>query len=81
VIGNADFLDLMKEHFKTENQLEEIAQLLMLTGKSIRPYASPTRINYLKKSLFLYTHLQETSSNFSFGRKDKILEIMQLLQN
>jgi len=30
--------------------------------------------------LLLYTHLQEISSNFSFERKDKILEIQQVLR-
>ena len=80
VLDNDGFLVLMKEHFKTENHLEEMAELLMLTGKSIHPL-SLTRINYLDKALVLYTHLQETSQNFSFTRKDKIMEIRQLLSS
>lgn len=79
-IDNDDFLALMKEHFKTEDHLEEMAGLLMLTGKSIHPL-SLTRINYLDKALLLYTHLQETSPNFSFTRKDKIMEIRQMLNS
>ena len=78
-IGNEEFMDLMKTHFTTESQLEKMAELLMLTGKSIRPSLSPERLNYLEKSLSLYTHLQETSSSFSFERRDKILEIDYLL--
>ncbi|MBC8005794.1 MAG: hypothetical protein H7X84_10000 [Verrucomicrobia bacterium] len=78
VLDNDGFLELMKEHFQTEDHLEEMAELLMLTGKSIHPL-SITRINYLDKALVLYNHLQETSQNFSFTRKDKIMEIRQLL--
>lgn len=79
-IGNADFLKLMKEHFTTEGHLEKMAELMMLAGKSIKPSLSIERLNYLEKALFLYNHLQETSINFSFERKDKILEIQQILR-
>jgi len=79
-IENDGFLSLMKEHFTTESQLEKMAELLLLTGKSIHPL-SLNRLNYLEKSLFLYTYLQETSDNFSFTRRDKILEIQQLLNS
>jgi hypothetical protein len=30
--------------------------------------------------LLLHTYLQETSTNFSFDRKDRILEIQQILR-
>ena len=80
-IENNDFLELMNEHFKSENHLEKMAELLMLTGKSIRPSVTPERLNYLEKSLFLYSYLQETSTNFSFERRDKILEIQQILRS
>jgi len=80
-IENDGFLELMNEHFKPENHLEKMAELLMLTGKSIRPAVSPERLNYLEKSLYLYTYLQETSTNYSFERRDKILEIQQILQS
>ena len=76
-----DFLTLMKEHFTTEGHLEKMAELLMLTGKSIHPPVSAQRLSYLDKSLFLYTHLQETSTNYSFERRDKILEIQQILRS
>lgn len=79
-IENEDFMKLMKTHFSTESHLEKMAELLMLTGKSIRPALSLERMNYLEKSLFLYTQLQETSSSFSFERRDKILEIKYILR-
>jgi hypothetical protein len=80
-LENEAFLGVMKEHFTTESHLEQMAELLMLTGKSIRPSVSPERLSYLEKSLFLYKHLQETSTNFSFDRSDKILEIEQVLRS
>lgn len=79
-IDNQGFLQLMKEHFRTEDHLEQMAELLMLTGKSIHPL-SLQRIRYLEKALLLFAHLQETSLNFSFSRKDKIIEIQQLLNS
>lgn len=79
-IDNEGFVDLMKEHFKTEEHLEKMAELLMITGKSIHPL-SLNRINYLEKSLCLYNYLQETSINYSFERRDRIVEIHQLLNS
>ncbi len=81
VLMDTDFLNLIKEHVKTENHLEALAELLLVTGKSIHSFLSTVRLNYLQKSLLLYTHLQETSTNFSFERKDKILEIQQILRS
>ena len=80
-IENEGFMELMKEQFTTEGLLEKMAELLMLTGNSIRPSLKLERLNYLEKSLFLYTHLQETSTNYSFERRDKILEIHRLLRS
>jgi len=80
-IENEGFMELMKEQFNTEGLLEKMAELLMLTGNSIRPSLKLERLNYLEKSLLLYTHLQETSTNYSFERRDKILEIQRLLRS
>jgi len=80
-LENETFMNLMKEHFTTESHMEKMAELLMLTGNSIRPSVSPERLNYLEKALFMFTQLQETSINYSFERKDKILEIEQLLRS
>ena len=79
-IDREGFLSLMKEHFTHEEHLEKMAELLLLTGKSIHPL-SLNRMNYLEKSLYLYTYLQDTSINYSFERSDKILEIKQLLNS
>lgn len=81
VLKDDDFLKLIKEQIKPENHLEIMAELLLVTGKSIHSFVSPVRLSYLQKSLLLYTHLQETSTNFSFDRKDKILEIQQILRS
>lgn len=80
-IENDGFLELIKAHLITESHLEKMAELLMLTGQSIRPALKLERLNYLEKSLLLYTHLQETSTNYSFERRDKILELDQLLRS
>ncbi|HEY6913733.1 MAG TPA: hypothetical protein VI413_03570 [Paludibacter sp.] len=77
-IDNEGFVALMKEHFKTEDHLEKMAELLLITGKSIHPL-SLNRINYLGKSLYLYNYLQGSSINYSFERRDRIVEIQQLL--
>lgn len=81
VLKDDDFLKLIKEQIKPENDLETMAELLLVTGKSIHSFVSPVRHSYLQKSLLLYTHLQETSTSFSFERKDKILEIQQILRS
>lgn len=81
VLKDDDFLKLIKEQIKPEKHLETMAELLLVTGKSIHSFVSPVRLSYLQKSLLLYTHLQETSTNFSFERKDKILEIQQILRS
>lgn len=79
-IDNEGFIDLMKEHFKTEDHLEKMAELLLLTGKTIHPL-SLNRINYMEKSYCLYNYLQETSVNYSFERRDRMVEIQQLLNS
>lgn len=76
---NDAFLALMKEYFTSESNMEKMAELLMLTGKSIHSAVSPQKLGYLEKSLFLYEHLQGTSTSYSFERADKILEIKHLL--
>lgn len=81
LLKDDDFLKLIKEQIKPENHLETMAELLLVTGKSIHSFVSPVRLSYLQKSLLLYTHLQDTSTNFSFERKDKILEIQQILRS
>ena len=79
VLENADFLVVAKQYFTSEDQLEKLADILKVLGQDIGSSLSLTKINYLLKSLFLFTHLQETSSVFSYERRTKIMELQELL--
>lgn len=80
MLEDQDFLSLVKEHFTSEDQLEKLADILKVLGQEKGLSMSLTKINYLQKSLFLFTHLQESNTNFSFERREKILEIQELLR-
>lgn len=79
VLENADFLVIAKQYFTSEDQLEKLADILKVLGQDVGSSLSLTKINYLLKSLFLFTHLQETSSVFSYERRTKIMELQELL--
>jgi hypothetical protein len=79
VLENVDFLVVAKQYFTSEDQLEKLADILKVLGQDIGASLSLTKINYLLKSLFLFTHLQETSSVFSYERRTKIMELQELL--
>lgn len=79
VFENSEFLTLVKKCFTSEDQLEKLADILMTLGQEIEHSFSLTKAAYLQKSLFLFIHLQETSSNFSFERKVKIQELQELI--
>jgi sulfur carrier protein ThiS len=79
VLENTDFLAVAKQYFTSEDQLEKLADILKVLGQDIGASLSLTKINYLQKSLFLFTHLQETSSVFSYERRTKIMELQELL--
>lgn len=79
VLENADFLAVAKQHFTSEDQLEKLADILKVLGQDVGASLSLIKINYLLKSLFLFTHLQETSSVFSYERRTKIMELQELL--
>lgn len=79
VLENADFLAVAKQHFTSEDQLEKLADILKVLGQDVGASLSLPKINYLLKSLFLFTHLQETSSVFSYERRTKIMELQELL--
>jgi len=79
VLDNADFLVVAKQYFTSEDQLEKLADILTVLGQDVGASLSLTKINYLLKSLFLFTHLQETSSVFSYERRTKIMELQELL--
>lgn len=80
VLENSDFFSLIKQHFTSEDQLEKLADILKVLGQDIGQSFTPTKANYLQKSAFLFTHLQQTSTNFSYERREKIVEIQELLR-
>jgi len=79
VLENADFLAVAKQYFTSEDQLEKLADILKVLGQETAQSLSPTRSNYLLKSLLLFTHLQETSSAFSYERRTKILDLQKTI--
>ena len=79
VLENNDFLDIAKQYFTSEDQLEKLADILKVLGQDVGLSLSLLKVNYLLKSLFLFTHLQETSSVYSYERRTKIMELQELL--
>lgn len=79
ILENDEFLALMKEHFTSEDQLEKLADIFKVLGQEIEISFTLSKANYLRKSLFLYTYLQNSSTNFSFERKVKIQELQELI--
>jgi sulfur carrier protein ThiS len=80
VLENDDFLNAIKEHLTTEDQLERLADILMVLGKENLKSYLLTKANYLQKSMFLFVYLQENSSVFSYERREKIMEIQEALR-
>ncbi len=80
VLENDDFLNAIKEHLTTEDQLERLADILMVLGKENMKSYLLTKANYLQKSMFLFVYLQENSSVFSYERREKIMEIQEALR-
>ena len=79
VLENTDFLFVTKQYFTSEDQLEKLADILNVLGQNIETSFSLTKSNYLLKSFFLFTHLQETSSVFSYERRAKIKELQKII--
>lgn len=79
MLENKDFLSLIKTYFTSNDQLDKLADILKVLGQDSGQSFSLTKANYLRKSLFLFTHLQETSSVFSYERRSKIQELQELL--
>ena len=80
VLENEDFLAVIKEHLTSENQMDQLANILMELGQDINQSFSPTKEACLRKSLFLFSWLQESTTNFSYERKIKIQEILECLR-
>ncbi len=79
VLEKEEFLALVKAYFPSDDQLEKLADILMILGQEIEHSFTLTKAAYLQKSLFLFTHLQETSTDFSYDRRVKIHELHELI--
>jgi glycyl-tRNA synthetase alpha subunit len=78
MLQDVDFMAVAKEHFTSEDQLEKFANILMMLGKEIVSTFSLTKANYLLKALLLFNYLQNTTTSFSYERRNKIREIEEL---
>ena len=79
MLENDEFLSLIKTYFTSNDQLDKLADILKVLGQDASQFFSLTKANYLLKSLFLFTHLQETSSAFSYERRTKIMELQKTI--
>lgn len=79
MLENEEFLSLIKTYFTSIDQLDKLADILKVVGQDSGRTFSLTKANYLLKSLYLFTHLQETSSAFSYERRAKILELQKTI--
>ena len=79
MLENEEFLSLIKTYFTSIDQLDKLADILKVLGQDASQFFSLTKANYLLKSLFLFTHLQETSSAFSYERRTKIMELQKTI--
>ena len=79
MLENDEFLSLIKTYFTSNDQLDKLADILKVLGQDSGQSFSLTKANYLLKSLFLFTHLQETSSAFSYERRAKILDLQKTI--
>jgi len=80
MLENEEFLSLIKTNFTSYDQLEKLADILKVLGQEIEHSFTLTKANYLRKSLFLFSHLQNSSTNFSYERKVKIEELQEILR-
>jgi sulfur carrier protein ThiS len=80
VLENEDFLKVIREHLTSEDQLEKLADILRILGMGNQSSISPTKANFLLKSLFLFIHLQQNSKVFSYERRIKILELQEIIR-
>jgi len=79
MLENEEFLSLIRTYLTSDDQLDKLADILKALGQDSGQSFSLTKVNYLRKSLFLFTHLQEVSSVFSYERRAKILELQKTL--
>lgn len=80
MLENEEFLCLIQENFSTGDQLEKLAEILKVLGQEIGHCYTLSKANYLRKSLFLFEYLQNSSANFSYERKVKIGELQEIIR-
>lgn len=80
MLENQDFLSIVKEKFTSEDQLEKLADILKVLGQELEHSFTATKANYILKALFLFSYLQENSSVFSYERREKILELLEIIR-
>ena len=80
MLENEEFFSLIQTTFTSDDQLEKLADILKILGQEIGHSFTLTKANYLRKSLFLFEHLQVSSSNFSYERKVKIGELLEIMR-
>jgi len=80
VLEEADFLAVIMETLSSNDQLEKLADILKVLGHEIEHSFTLTKASYLRKSLFLFTYLQDKSPDFSVERKIKIEELQDVLR-
>lgn len=79
MLDNDEFLALIKKKFTSEDQLEKLADILNVLGQEIEHSFTLTKASYLRKALLIFSHLQNSSPNFSYERRIKIREIQELI--
>jgi hypothetical protein len=80
MLENKAFLSLIQKTFTTDDQLEKLADILKILGQEIRHSFTMSKANYIRKSLFLFEYLQDSSANFSYERKVKIEELQEIIR-
>lgn len=80
MLQNQEFLSIVKESFTSADQLDKLADILKILGQEIEHSFTATKSNYILKALFLFSYLQENSSVFSYERREKILELQEIVR-
>jgi hypothetical protein len=80
MLDDQDFLEAVRKNFTSDEQLEKLADILKVLGQEIEISFTLNKVNYLRKALFLFNYLQESSMNFSYERKLKMEELQEVLR-
>jgi len=80
MLENEEFFSLIQKTFTTDDQLEKLAEIFKLLGQEIGHHFTMTKSNYLRKSLYIFEYLQNSSTNFSFERDVNIEELHEIIR-